>query len=86
MRPISETHSSSTKQRLRKSVEVLRLIENCRRTTGDKGVGLAIERLIVERELSELEGTARQDDTARVATMDRDVVIPVRRVVDPWMT
>ena len=86
MTPISETHSSSTKQRLRKSVEVLSLIENCRRATGDKGLGLAIERLIVQRELSELEETSQQGETARVAKMDRDVVIPVRRVVDPWMT
>jgi hypothetical protein len=42
-------------ERLKKSVEVLTLIENCRRATGDPRLGAAIERLIVERELHELD-------------------------------
>lgn len=86
MKPISQQDPQSSGERLRKSVEVLALIENCRRATGDKELGLAIERLIVQRELSELEETVGQDETARVMKMDRDLVIPVRRVVDPWVT
>lgn len=86
MTPISQQDSQSSGERLRKSVEVLTLIENCRRETGDTELGLAIERLIVERELSELEETVERDETARVTKMDRELVIPVRRVVDPWLT
>ncbi len=86
MTPISKQDPQNSGERLRKSVEVLTLIENCRRATGDKELGLAIERLIVERELSELEETVAQDETARVTKMDQEVVIPVRRVVDPWVT
>lgn len=86
MTPISQQDPQNTGERLRKSVEVLTLIENCRRETGDTELGLAIERLIVERELSELEETVGRDETARVTKMDQELVIPVRRVVDPWLT
>ena len=86
MTPISQQDPQSSGERLRKSVEVLTLIENCRRATGDTQLGLAIERLIVERELSELEETVAHNETARVTKMDQELVIPVRRVVDPWVT
>lgn len=85
MTPISKQDSQSSGERLRKSVEVLTLIENCRRATGDSELGLAIERLIVERELSELEETVASDETARAMKMNQEIVIPVRRVVDPWV-
>jgi len=86
MTPISEQAPQNAGERLRKSVEVLTLIENCRRVTGDSELGLAIERLIVQREVSELEETVGQDETAPVTKLDRELVIPVRRVVDPWVT
>ena len=69
-------------ERLRKSAEVLTLIGNCRRVTGDARLGAAIERLIIERELRELEDDAAPAGARETAGINREVVIPVRRVVD----
>ena len=69
-------------ERLQKSAEVLTLIDNCRRVTGDVRLGAAIERLIIQRELYELEDGALPSSTGRPAMVDREVVIPVKRVVD----
>ena len=69
-------------ERLRKSVEVLALIDNCRRVTGDARLGVAVERLIIQRELRELEDGALPPSAGRPTMVDREVVIPVKRVVD----
>ncbi len=70
-------------ERLQKSVDVLTLIANCRRATGDPRLGVAIERLIVDRELHEIEQQWAAETSSGAADTSLEVVIPVRRIVDP---
>jgi len=69
-------------ERLRKSVDVLALIDNCRRVTGDARLGTAVERLIIERELRDLEDASLPASVGRVTSINRELVIPVRKVLD----
>lgn len=80
---MSLSRPTHCQERLKKSADVLTLIENCRRATGDPGLGVAIERLIVERELHELEQQCSTKPQPGSAGGGRDVVIPVRRIVNP---
>ncbi|MDA1315231.1 MAG: hypothetical protein O2968_18010 [Acidobacteria bacterium] len=80
MSPSCPTH---LQERLKKSAEVLTLIDNCRRATGDPRLGVAVERLIVERELHELDQQCSTEPPVGSLGESRDVVIPVRRIVNP---
>jgi len=80
---MSLSRATHRQARLKKSAEVLTLIDNCRRVTGDPGLGVAIERLIVERELQELEQQFSTDPQVLSVDRGREVVIPVRRIADP---
>jgi hypothetical protein len=79
---MSQSSAINRHERLKKSAEVLTLIDNCRRATGDQRLGAAIERLIIERELNELDQQSATDTPASVVSVGREVVIPVRRIVD----
>lgn len=71
------------RERLQKSVEVLTLIGNCRRATGDLRLGAGIERMIVDRELHEIEQQCAAEISSGTGDTSLEVVIPVRRIVDP---
>ena len=80
MEPCVKMAALEHKKRLEKGVRVLTLIENRRRVTGDPNLDLAAERLIVERELQDLEAASFAQTAVR-ASPAMDVVIPVRRVI-----
>ena len=71
------------KQRLEKGVRLLAFIDEWRRATNNPNAGLAIERLIVERELLELDDSGFRPTPGLPPGAARNVVIPVRRVPGP---
>lgn len=52
---MANTHTVSTQERLARGARMLNLLEYRRRASGDQNLGSNIERLIVERELADLE-------------------------------
>ena len=71
------------KQRLENGARLLALIDECRRATNNSDAGLAIERLIVGRELIELDDLGFRPTPGQTPGAVRDVVIPVRRIPGP---
>ena len=71
------------KQRLEKGVLCLALIDEWRRATNNPNAGLATERLLVGRELLELDDLGLRPTPAETPRVVRNVVIPVRRIPGP---
>lgn len=52
---MAKTQAANTRERLARGARMLKVLEHRRRISGDKNLGSNIERLIVERELADLE-------------------------------